>query len=95
MRSSWHVEEAAKEGTAGVELRTVDTSPGQPGRSISGFPARSFCAPSGPTRKPSWCRSCALEVRQIGVQSATINMQLDGQIGSQKEGLQGDEGGWT
>jgi hypothetical protein len=31
---------------------------------------------------------------QIGVQSATINMQLDGQIGNQKEGLQDDEGGW-
>jgi len=30
---------------------------------------------------------------QIGVQPATINVQLDGQIGSQKEGLQGDEGG--
>jgi hypothetical protein len=30
----------------------------------------------------------------IGVQSATINMQPDGQIGSQKEGLQGDERGW-
>jgi hypothetical protein len=32
--------------------------------------------------------------KQIGVQPETINMQLDGQIGSQKEGLQGDEGGW-
>jgi hypothetical protein len=30
---------------------------------------------------------------QIGMQSATINVQLDGQIGSQKEGLEGDEGG--
>ena len=30
---------------------------------------------------------------QIGVQSATIDVQLDGQIGSKKEGLQGDEGG--
>jgi hypothetical protein len=31
---------------------------------------------------------------QIGVQPATINVQLDGQIGSEKEGLEGDEGGW-
>jgi len=30
---------------------------------------------------------------QIGVQPATIDVQLDGQIGSKKEGLQGDEGG--
>ena len=30
---------------------------------------------------------------QIGVQSATIDVQLDGQIGSQKEGLECDEGG--
>jgi hypothetical protein len=39
---SWHVEEAAKEGTAGIVAHTIDTSPGQPGRSISRFPARSF-----------------------------------------------------
>ena len=31
---------------------------------------------------------------QIGVQSATINVQLDGQIGSKKEGLEGDKGRW-
>jgi hypothetical protein len=31
---------------------------------------------------------------QIGVQPATIDVQLDGQIGSKKEGLEGDEGGW-
>ena len=31
---------------------------------------------------------------QIGLQLATIDVQLDGQIGSQKEGLEGDEGGW-
>ena len=30
---------------------------------------------------------------QIGVQPATINVQLDGQIGSQKEGLEADESG--
>jgi hypothetical protein len=31
---------------------------------------------------------------QIGVQPATINMPLGVQIGSQKEGLEDDEGGW-
>jgi hypothetical protein len=31
---------------------------------------------------------------QIGVQPATIDVQLGRQIGSQKEGLEGDEGGW-
>ena len=31
---------------------------------------------------------------QIGVLPTTINVQLGRQIGSQKEGLEGDEGGW-
>ena len=70
---SWHVGEAAKEGTAGVEVRTIDTSPGRPGSQVGVDHARQKRADR---RAP-----------------ATIDVQLDGQIGSKKEGLQDDEGG--
>lgn len=37
---SWHVEEAAKEGTASIVARTIDTSSSRPGASVSRFHAR-------------------------------------------------------
>ena len=126
---SWHVEEAAKERTAGIVARTIDTSSSRPGASVSRFHARIVthfrpspegeaghldaqrCARSGPTRsqvgvdrahqqraveqvrKPARASEVRTINAQIGVQPATINMPLDVQIGSQKEGLEGGEGG--
>jgi hypothetical protein len=82
----------SKEGTAGIVARTIDTSPGQPGRSISRFPARSFAHVQA-DQNAKLVSILRTRSAQIGVQPATINMQLDGQIGSKKEELEGDKGG--
>jgi hypothetical protein len=77
-----------------------EQTPNIPPLRVAGFGALRggwFWAPddtrSGPT-KAELVSIVRTRSAQIGVRSATINVQLDGQIGSKKEGLQGDEGGW-
>ena len=101
---SWHVGEAAKEGTAGVEVRTIDTSSSRPGASVSRFPcAQRYalpdrpggeaghwdaqrCARSGPTRKPSRCRSCAPEGRRSACNRRPSTCSLTARSAAKRKG---------
>jgi hypothetical protein len=70
---SWHAKEAAKEGTAGVIARTINTSPGQPDGPSAAFlrvALRMFRA-NLEAKSVSIMRTRSA---QIGVQSATFDV---------------------
>ena len=83
--------EAAKEGTAGVEVRMFDTSSSRPGASVSRFPAHRYALPTV-ARRGSRSLGCAalhmFRPEQDGKLASilrTSNAQLS-RSGSQPEG---------